>query len=1243
MSHPSVFDTEGFYYPIGNSPAINLVDHLPPDLDADILLLGCGDARNILFTLWTESHDTVDKDKDASKLRTFKFTCCDIEGAVIARNILLLAMIIKNEDINAMWHIYYDVFMPENSLKIFKSHLENLIASSTDIELWIQSDIGKILNIGSAQTLVAVRRYWTAWATYMGSRQSIKQLKISYKKGLATITKKKHPKGGVLSVARSGGPLATNIMSASVKHFEHYWKSGTTEDSSAEASLPNQTFALSNYGRKFSLHYGSNPLAGFHLATSIVPVVPDCEPSRRILPKANSDNYTNIIQCAKEEFILWCESFRKAQAAEKFTICFFVDDALELCATLSQKTASPGSSVGIPELSKNDEISKGYFFNHSSDFNIIAMSNLIDHLGFYNIFLSVLPILRRHYASYIHTETLLDDQFDTQNGEEGLHRALGVDPTSLFTLLGIAPIDFLCAHTSLSQVSDYLLEMLGDNRQQYCRMIWKWIPQFHTVGFNKEAPLILNHPLFVYEVDAMLDFTTKIYKKLFETEDFSWMQRRIAGDLKSKYGVRVLQHNTRLTFSLLLQKIKSLTSRQVNWDSFMAKLEFAIANSGILVASCFSQEQNVLNHFSGVDTVEPLKLDPATIALNHPFYDGHRMLSTQVGKYAPITCITLAIPIKRFERLLKVPVEQRGSIPFHLEVSGGRFLNNFGSLRRRFGTLDAIVTSNAMLNIQETAPKIHQDLDGWEGNSNVLYSCMVPTWMILLQNDCKVSLTLVSSPFTVSLISEFGLGLEFFQTKLHDNTHVRLSKKFPISDPLNTIAPNEDKGNAELATSSQEPASAHETSKNHNIQTLVMTTGPHPKIERIIYRWNTTEPKALELLETKAKISTPKLGMSTYSIRLGSESHKVEFPYPIEELVKTSIARRSRYIELDARLHRKKNTPAHLRFPIISLDSPTHSIVAWSVHRINLDRSPPVLIDFTKQKPQNYEWINTVMTYAFSSDERREISSTKQAYAGNPLTEMKESLHTIIIRHIGIQGNQCSVYALHNATHGSHMLVFVKDIRLDLSGGGIVGDCALIPLEGDPPLAIQPHLMRLELAKKLAPVRNTDGETETWRYFSVSSIERCRTWKHKQNCEYFKVGKVPLPVSGQNPRATPICSCGMGIFPRSFTNDPLLKPFLPYATRAAIGPVFLPPYSAGTQSLKDMMSKIKNELNISGSQPLGGNPGTCAVCKSRGDEDQKLMKCGRCKKVEYCSKACQTQDWKKHKIFCMLAKEKGAG
>jgi Domain of unknown function (DUF4470) len=42
------------FSPWGRVPAISLTQDLAPGLDADILLLGCGDTRHILFSIFCE-------------------------------------------------------------------------------------------------------------------------------------------------------------------------------------------------------------------------------------------------------------------------------------------------------------------------------------------------------------------------------------------------------------------------------------------------------------------------------------------------------------------------------------------------------------------------------------------------------------------------------------------------------------------------------------------------------------------------------------------------------------------------------------------------------------------------------------------------------------------------------------------------------------------------------------------------------------------------------------------------------------------------------------------------------------------------------------------------------------------------------------------------------------------------------------------------------------------------------------
>ena len=51
----TAIDVVSFFYPIGNTPAVDFTQELAPETSANILLLGCGDVRNILYTTYANS------------------------------------------------------------------------------------------------------------------------------------------------------------------------------------------------------------------------------------------------------------------------------------------------------------------------------------------------------------------------------------------------------------------------------------------------------------------------------------------------------------------------------------------------------------------------------------------------------------------------------------------------------------------------------------------------------------------------------------------------------------------------------------------------------------------------------------------------------------------------------------------------------------------------------------------------------------------------------------------------------------------------------------------------------------------------------------------------------------------------------------------------------------------------------------------------------------------------------------
>jgi hypothetical protein len=59
MAHPLVYPGKYFFYPIGNTSAVCLTRDLASEEPAHILLLGCGDPRNILYTVFNEPQTSM--------------------------------------------------------------------------------------------------------------------------------------------------------------------------------------------------------------------------------------------------------------------------------------------------------------------------------------------------------------------------------------------------------------------------------------------------------------------------------------------------------------------------------------------------------------------------------------------------------------------------------------------------------------------------------------------------------------------------------------------------------------------------------------------------------------------------------------------------------------------------------------------------------------------------------------------------------------------------------------------------------------------------------------------------------------------------------------------------------------------------------------------------------------------------------------------------------------------------------
>ncbi|KAG8724357.1 hypothetical protein FRC09_019635 [Ceratobasidium sp. 395] len=158
MAHALFWPLKSSFHPLGDTPAVFLTQDLAPEQSANILLLGCDDPRHILYTL---SADIVSLGP-----RNLDIMCCDLEPAVLARNILLLTLIEAKQDLDYVWDIFYHFKINEESNKILTRQSKTLYDAAETVELWRQSSYGSFCKFLDSRTLAEIRFYWKSYAEF---------------------------------------------------------------------------------------------------------------------------------------------------------------------------------------------------------------------------------------------------------------------------------------------------------------------------------------------------------------------------------------------------------------------------------------------------------------------------------------------------------------------------------------------------------------------------------------------------------------------------------------------------------------------------------------------------------------------------------------------------------------------------------------------------------------------------------------------------------------------------------------------------------------------------------------------------------------------------------------------------------------------------------------------------------------------------------------------------------------------
>ncbi|CAG8374371.1 unnamed protein product [Penicillium salamii] len=1204
MLAPVIANLVQFFYPIGNTPAVSLTQDLPPKEKADILLLGCGDLRHILFT--------INNEQEVRDQRQLDFTCCDVDTAVIARNVLLLSLILDdvegaNED--TIWNLFYHFRIDKSSLDLLQSQTAKLLSLSESLDSWHQSQYGSHVKICDGISLERVRGMWG----FYGAKREGNDLSAYKTKVESGIRKSQEYKkavlggkgGNVVTSARAAAPACLDAMSDLGGLYNDYWEFGTTDSdpkARSDATEYNPMFTPQD-GNMF-LHYGIDPLSGFHLGAAYVPVKAPSPLANASPQKPTGDD---IVWTARNEFSSWMQSFRSHCAAGLVKLRFFVGDAVALAYAL-QHVRSTGSSkqanwyrdrYHFEPLELNDE----EYANGSAPcvFDIIDTSNLIDHLGALNMLVATSPLLRNTFSATLFSEKLVKTH---GNHKELLENILCGDLTTVSSLLGLTPVEVVTNAASFSSGDEALV--MGSSKtgtQLFARIAWKR-PMNPSAAAEKSLSLIHFDPAHL--ANALL----QIYLQMFADEDVTQLLASMNKKPISRPSVPTYH---RASFVALLCLVKSRV--KTDWNQMMTALLALIDGDERLAFShTYTQELNLWTHMMGLYSVDILRNPPSALVGSQ----GSGILQ-QWQNIPEVVSVTLEVPRDRLDPFIKESMKKgfTSAIQGTLQSSPqseNQWQNMFAATQVAFGSLDSKGAQSSDLYELE----IHEDELGWSGRSSMFVSFYVPSWILLQESQtATVSLSLPHSPHTVAAFaSTLGQSLSVFTTEQRDSDHVHITKTLPNQSEVISIdgfapgvAKNEvdPQGNSESTVTASVDNSGHISSFTSHVQILSEETK--------------------KILQEGSKVMQSMRSPFNYTLYLErGPKYTANFPAPVlGSTAKIRVARKSSFLELVADVAKSNDWPnlQSFMYPVY-LDSGSPAV--WNMPHLNIASLPK--IDLSNTSSERLNWLKYHLPTMWSSKESAlkfnpSLPATPNLRAK---VEFKDSLYHMFMGFTGVQGNHASVFAINCAEErGVQMLFFLSGMRLDLSNRTPVLDAAVLPLRLDLMESILPSLQAIQ-GSSYAPaaISTPKSEVKLWKESLPAWSERSRSWSHKSSCEYLSRGVIPVST-GFGERI--LCSCGEGKLPKDFMPDfPGWKGLSKYAVRVSVSPAF-------TSAL------VESPLDLSGSgftaKPPGEEGSGCQVCGTTSNPDGlDLMNCSRCHTTKYCSRDCQKKDWKQHKLVC---------
>ena len=270
-----LFPTGQYTYAFGNTPAVGLAEHFGTsraDDSLEILSLGSGDVRNLLFTV-----------SELSQRHTIpaslSFHLNDHDPSILARDVIILEIVRSINadseiDVDFLWNLWYNLALSSEELKRLQEILQNLTSPKY---------VSNVLQFGSKDVFTECLQIWNDWLRLelnindvSTQRQSLMVfgLNLTQQEGQDTRQENINFLTAVTSLTNTTmnqlfspfdeqklGRKCLQRPSPLYQEVYSYFLSGCTSEVQTSSKV-NPTL-IRPFEHKWKVHYGSCPFSGF--------------------------------------------------------------------------------------------------------------------------------------------------------------------------------------------------------------------------------------------------------------------------------------------------------------------------------------------------------------------------------------------------------------------------------------------------------------------------------------------------------------------------------------------------------------------------------------------------------------------------------------------------------------------------------------------------------------------------------------------------------------------------------------------------------------------------------------------------------------------------------------------------------------------------------------------------------------------------------------------------------------------